>query len=519
MADNTAKGIVIGRRVLRSTISNSIGKFVTLASYFFLTPFVLHHLGSTENGLWVLVGSALAYGSLLDFGIMAAVIKYVAEFHAQQRADDARNLLSGALKLYSKVGIVAVLLSAALAPLFPRLFDIPSSDRHTAAWLMFLMGVGLGVQFPCLITTAVLRGLQRYDIVSLLSGVATLLYVGSVVLALSLGGGLLYMAAISLGVTVVMQIPAIWFIKKIAPELHVGWQGGGPQWTRKLTSFGSWLFVLDLSNLVRSKTDVMVIGSFLSLRSVTPYGLARKIGESGEIMTDQFMKVILPLASELHAGDDHLRLRSLFLVGTRLTLGIFLPIASVLIVLGRSILTAWVGAEYAASAPLVTLLAFTYLLDVAAWPASNLLQGIGRHRLLAQISFALALLSIPLTIFLTTKYQLVGAAWAALLSTAAFTIGFVLPYSLRHLGIGTRELLKETIVPALIPVFPMLLALYAMKQLLPAASIVSILAISATSALVYGISYLVLGASDLERRTCWSFATDAMRFAEARLRR
>jgi O-antigen/teichoic acid export membrane protein len=263
----------------------------------------------------------------------------------------------------------------------------------------------------------------------------------------------------------------------------------------------------------------MVIGSLLPLRAVTPYGLARKIGESGQTMTDQFMRVILPLSSELHASNDHIRLRSLFLVGTRLTLGLFLPIASVLIVLGRSILTVWVGAEYASAAPLVTLLALTYLIDVLAWPASSVLQGMGRHRLLAKLSLASALLNIPLTILLTIKYHLIGAAWAALLSTAAFTVGFVLPYSLRQLAIGARALLKETIVPALVPVFPMALALYVMRQRLSAASIFSILFIAVTSALVYGVGYLALGASDLERRTCWSFAINAMRFAEARLKR
>ncbi len=515
----TDKGTIIGSRVLRSTISNSVGKFITLASYFFLTPFVLHRLGSTQYGLWVLVGSALAYGSLLDFGIMAAVIKYVAEFEAQQRFEDARNLLSSALKLYSKVAVLAVLLSAAFAPLFPRIVNVPPGDRTAAAWLMFLMGFGLSVQLPCLITTAVLRGLQRYDIVSLLSVIATILYVGGVVLALSFGGGLLYMALISLSVTLIMQIPALWFIKTVAPELHLSWTGGGHEWTRKLTSFSSWLFMLDLSGLVRTKTDVMVIGSLLPLRAVTPYGLARKMGESGQMITDQFMKVILPLSSELHAGNDHLRLRSLFLVGTRLTLGLFLPIVSVFIVLGRSILTVWVGAEYAASAPLVTLLSLTYFVDVLSWPASNVLQGIGRHRLLAKVSFASALLNIPLTIFLTIKYHLPGAAWAALLSTAAFTVGFVLPYALRQLTISAKELWTESILPALVPAFPMALTLYVIRQLSHVESIFSLLTITAASALVYGIAYFALGASELERRICWGFAVNAMRFAEAQLKR
>jgi O-antigen/teichoic acid export membrane protein len=519
MERNVAKGTIIGERVLRSTISNSAGKFITLLSFFLLTPFVLHRLGASQYGLWALVGSALAYGALLDFGILRAVIKYVAEFTTQGRSEDAKHLLASALSLYSMIGIAVILLSLVFAPLFPRVFNVPPDERSTAAWLVVLLGIGLGIELPCMITTAVLRGLQRYDIVSMLSVIATILYVAGVVIALSLGGGLLDMAAISIGVALVMQPPAIWFIKRIAPELHVGWRGAERSWMRKVASFGSWLFLLDLGTLVRTKTDVMVIGSIFPIKVVTPYALARKMGESGQIMTDQFMKVILPLASELHAGNDLLRLRSLYTVGTRLTLGIFLPVAFVLIALARQILTVWVGPEYGNYSSLVAILVFAYLIDVLVWPAANVLQGIAQHRLLARVSFYGAILNIPLTIFLTYKFGVIGAAFAALASTAGVALGFVLPYSMRTIGISAKAIFREILVPALLPLIPMAIALHLMKQLTLSGSMISIMMTAGISGLTYVIAYLSLSASELERRTCWGFALSALRFAEARLKR
>ncbi len=78
MVVNPAQNAVIGRRVLLSTISNYASKAFTLGIWFFLTPYLVHQLGDSAYGLFVLVGSVAAYGSLLDFGIAPAVTKYVA---------------------------------------------------------------------------------------------------------------------------------------------------------------------------------------------------------------------------------------------------------------------------------------------------------------------------------------------------------------------------------------------------------------------------------------------------------
>src|SRR6266851_4694630 len=97
MVADPAKRAVIGRRVLLSTLSNYAAKVFTLAVWFFLTPFLVHQLGDSAYGLWVLVGSITAYGSLLDFGIAPAVTKYVAEYHARGQLDLAHSLVATAL--------------------------------------------------------------------------------------------------------------------------------------------------------------------------------------------------------------------------------------------------------------------------------------------------------------------------------------------------------------------------------------------------------------------------------------
>ena len=124
-ATDAAKDAFIRRRVIVNTVSNYAAKVLTLGVWFFLTPFLLRQLGASDYGLWILIGSIAAYGSLLDFGIATAVTKYVAQFHAEGRIEQARSLVATTLWLYIGLGLLAVLLSAILAPIIPSLLNIP----------------------------------------------------------------------------------------------------------------------------------------------------------------------------------------------------------------------------------------------------------------------------------------------------------------------------------------------------------------------------------------------------------
>src|SRR3954464_10685480 len=112
MTTGQAKNKQIRRKVIMGTASNFGGQIVVFLVSFLLTPFILHHLGGTEYGLWVLLGSIIAYSSVLDFGIWGTVIKYVAEYQAQGNDKGARALLTTAL--YSYLGVALLISLGAL---------------------------------------------------------------------------------------------------------------------------------------------------------------------------------------------------------------------------------------------------------------------------------------------------------------------------------------------------------------------------------------------------------------------
>jgi O-antigen/teichoic acid export membrane protein len=519
MATDPAKDAVIRHRILRSTASNFIGKLITLGAGFVLTPVILHQLGAIHYGLWALVGSVVAYGSLLDLGIAGAVIKYVAAYRATGENEQAHSLVATALRLYSLLGLIAVALSAVLAPIFPHLFNVLPHERAMATALVLLSGISVGISIPCTFSMSVLHGLQRFDLVNLIGSIGTLLSSAAIVAVLLLGGGVLGMVAVNIPVILTMQVVSIWFINRTAPELRFGWRGAKRSWARTILSFSSSLFVIDLATRLQTKTDEMVIGAFLPISSITPYSLARRLSEIAHILAEQFMKVLLPLASELDAENDRARLRSLYIASTRLTLAIFLPVGCVLVMMARGILGIWVGEAYTAHAHLVVILTLSSLIATSQWPAGSILQGMARHRLLAVTSTCSAVANLALSIALLHPFGLTGVALGTLIPTAAECLGFVLPYAMWVIGVSAAEALKEIFIPALLPAIPVVALLYALQQVVEPLSLLSIMAVAASGVLVYMLGYLTVGASAVERQTYRRLALSTIRFGEALLKR
>ncbi len=501
---------MIARRVAIGGATNFAGKAIALGTWFLLTPFILGRLGPVAYGVWVLVGSIGAYGYLLDLGVAGAVVKYVAEFRARGEWDEAHALVAAALRVYLVLGLIAVALGTCVAFVAPTLLNIPPADQPSTGWAIFLTGLSIGVSLAFMPATAVLRGLQRFDLYNLVVTTGTLLTAAVTVVALLAGAGLVGMVAASVPVTVLMQLVSVALVRRTAPELDFGWAGPWRGQLSRITKFGGASFALNASATLQTRTDEVVIAAFLPIALVTPYALARRLSEIALLVADQFIKVLLPVSSELVATQDAVRLRAVYIVSTRLTLAVLVPSSLILVIFAAPVLTAWVGPAYAAAAPLVTILAVAALFRGVSWPAATLLQGMDRHHRIAVLSIASGLANIGLSIVLVQVLGVTGVAYGTLIPTAIEAM-LVLPYGLRVVRIDQGVGLREMILPPLLPALPMALVLLGMREWLAPTGL-DFLIPAAVGLAVYAGLYPLLDATRPEREMVRSVALATVRW-------
>jgi len=304
-------------------------------------------------------------------------------------------------------------------------------------------------------------------------------------------------------------------IKYVAPDLTLQWRGANLATLRRIASFGWSAFVIDVAGRLQNKTDEFIIAVFGALSAVTPYALARRLGEATALATVQCLKVVMPLASELDAVDHGRKLRNLYVVASRLALGIAGPVAVVLLILGGPILALWVGPVYAAHANLVAVLGLASLIAASQWPAGEILQGMAKHRIVAATSLAAGVANMALSILLLPPLGLMGVALGTLIPTAIASLCVVMPFANRTLNVSWHTALWEIWLPGILPGACAAGVLLTLERRVETPTIGVLVSWVVVTLLVYGIGYLSMPASRAERQ----LVSDLMIEGSRRLRR
>ena len=418
MAVEEPKNEAIRRQVALSTASNYAGQIINLGVWFVLTPFILHHLGKSQYGLWVLVASFVAYGSLADLGVGGAIVKYVAEYRARGDSETVSALIATALWLYCAAGLAVIVAGAIVAPFVPHILSgISPGDRSTASWLVVITAVGVAVQLPATAAVCVLRGLNRFDLMNLIGSLAMLTLALCTVLVLLAGGKVIAITVIVVPLTLFWQLPAVLLIRRVAPDIRFGFRGAKRAMARQVTTFGSAVFGIQAAQVLKLNSDEIVIGAGVAVKAIGPYNFGRRLSTIPGLLTYQFVQVLLPLASRLHAEGDVWLLREVYLAGIRLTVALFCAIGGALVVFAAPFLSAWVGPSYASSSDIAVLLLVAALLEAVMSPASQALQGMNRHRPLVVFALTSAALNLGLSLALIGPLGVRGVALGTLIAT------------------------------------------------------------------------------------------------------
>jgi O-antigen/teichoic acid export membrane protein len=500
MAVEQPKDAAIRRQIALGTASNYVGQIINLGVWFVLTPIIVRRLGSGPEGeysLWVLVANFVAYGSLADLGVGSAVVKYVAEFRARDDDETASALVATALRMYCGLGLVVIVAGVILAPLVPHFFHVPPHERATASWLVVISAVGVAVQLPAAAAAGVLRGLGRFDLMNLIGSLAMLSLAVTTIVVLALGGKAIAITVLTIPLTLIWIAPAVWLVRRTAPGLRFGLRGARRSLARQVMTFSSALFGIQIAQTVKLQSDELVIAAALGTSPVGAYSIARRLSGLPGQLTYQFVTVLMPVASRLHAEGEPSLIREVYLSGLRLTFALFSVIGGALIIFARPFLAAWVPG-FAHSSDIVVLLTLAAFVEALMWPANGTLMGINRHRPLVVFALGSAALNLGLSIALVHSLGVRGVALGTVIASSLQAV-IVLVFATRTLGVRPVQVLRQVVVPGVVPLLPMLAVLLAIHHFLAPATIPTIAVAGLAGAFVYLACYLPLPAVAQER--------------------
>jgi O-antigen/teichoic acid export membrane protein len=433
-----SRAAVTAKSLVGGVALNYLGMAIASGIGFFLTPYMIHRLGSTSFGVLMLSTAMLSYATLLDFGIGLSVMKLVADRAHEDDKSGIQRLVSTVLVLYALVGAVIVVAGLALYGPISGQFHVPAGQQEAFRWCYVCATLAIGLTFPYSVFTAVITGHRDFALQNrfvILQSLASA--IGTVVL-LELGYGVIAVAVLNLGVALAQFVIKVGVVRaRYAVRFarrHID-RGVLPS----VLAFASWVFVINVASKVIFDTDTIVVGALLGPAAVAIYQVALSPNVVLRRFGEQFNVVALTGSSSLHAQGRAAAVRRLFLESTRMTAVIMLPFAIVFGAWGHEFVALWVGPAFHEADHALLYLALAMTAIAIQGTASQIIMAHSRHRVMAIATLVEAAANLTLSVVLGRRYGIEGVALGTLLPTLVTAFAVALPYAARLTGSTLRD--------------------------------------------------------------------------------
>lgn len=468
---------VIRPRTGRNVIVMWLAFAFNVGVSFFLSPFIVHRLGNTAYGIWVLLGSLVGYMGLLDLGVRGAVMRYVARHHARGEDDEAGRIASSGLVIFGATGLIAVTASAVIAVLVDRIFHIPADTVAVARAVVVLGGLNIALSLISGVFGGTVAAMQRFDLASITDIVVAALRTAAIVAALSAGAGLLGLALIQLGATLVQAGIQYAFTRRLYPQLRLRLQGVSRSRIGTILTFSVFSSLLQVSGLLIFSADSIVIGTALPVAMITFFAIAASLTDYTRSILSAISQTMTPRASALEGLGATAELERAVLSTAALATLIALPILLTFVVRGHAFLRLWMGPSYAdRSGEVLTILSVALAFAAARQVVAGATIGLNRHRLLVPFYLAEGVINVGLSLLWVRGLGIAGVA----LGTAVpnlITTWLVIPWVLRQtIGARLRGVWTALWLRPFAAMIPFLAATIAVERAWPAHSLVSFFA-------------------------------------------
>jgi O-antigen/teichoic acid export membrane protein len=389
----------------------------------------------------------IGYSSLLDLGVGLTVMRMVAERAHRPDKRELNTIATTGLVLYGAMGVALLAIGIAAAPFLGRnAFHLHGATLGDFEVAFAIVAATIGLTFPAGLYSGINQGFAHYRQQNTILVAQTLLGAAGSIAAVSVGGGLVSLAAV-VGISTFAGFAAKAIYAAKAYGIVPSPRSFDRRVARSVMGVSTWMFAINIASKVIWDTDNIVVGAVLNTVAVSHYTVALGPATAVRRVTDQFNTVSLTAASSLKAQRDRDGLRRLLLEGTRVVTIVIGPFFVLFALFGRDFLRLWVGPSLESSAPTLVVLVLGMLASSIQATASMVLLALERQRVMAFVAVGEALANVALSVALATQLGIVGVAIGTTLPTTLTACGFYVPYAARLLGVPLSRIAKRLALP------------------------------------------------------------------------
>jgi O-antigen/teichoic acid export membrane protein len=480
------QSITTPKRLVHNTLFNVTALVSNALVGFFLIRFFLSRLGEAQYGVWLLIGGTIfRYAPLLSFGFNSSINRYIPLFIAQNNNDGIQRIFNTSLFFFIAVGIILVIISLVVCFNVGSWFAIEPELVRSAGLLVLIVGFCSAFAMPLQSSTAILSGLQRYDITNLVMLSLLALRTILVVILLQHGYGLLTAGFLFSMSEIVMRVIHSVFVKKLLPAASLSPAKIDFQLLKEMLGYGINTFMYAMGAIIIYYASNLIIGIFIGTAQISQFAIA----SAGVLLLSQllqaFTAAIKPAVTDLDARNDAAAVKEIAFLTQKYSLLLIIPGGCFLIAMGREFLYVWVSDKFTdpsvinSMSVILAILTVGHCLRLAQHSNFLVLVGRGQHKIFGILTALMALFCVLASVISVKVFNwgLSGIAWSNFLPMVLTSVLILPIYFNRKMHISTLENIRNVWQPAIFGSLPPVVMICIWKYLVPPDSWLEIISV------------------------------------------
>lgn len=385
---------------------------------FVYVPLLLHYIGKSEYGLYQLIGSFIAYFSIMDFGLTAAVVRFYAKYKAVNDKTGMENILAIAARGYSIIALVLFIASVIcyinLDVIFAASMNV--AELATAKTLFLLLLFNIVITLTTMMFRAVINANEKFLFLKGTETLQMILQPILVVMVLQQYPSAVAVAAVQTVLNICLIIARCYycFVKlKIKIKFHFL----DKQLLSDIKKLALSVFIVVLIDQIFFKTNQIILGIVSGSAAVAVYSISSLIYMNYMALSTAISGVYLPHLTEIVAKNEPVKkLSDLFIQVGRWQYYLLALVASGFIIFGKDFIDIWAGRDFEEAYWITLLIIIPFTIDLIQNIGLSIMQAQNRYDFRAKVYFVMGLFNLCLAIPLAKLYGGTGCAFATGLS-------------------------------------------------------------------------------------------------------
>lgn len=428
-----------------------LAKITDSAIKFISVPWLLAYFGKDSFGIITLAIATNAYMQLLDMGVHIGAVKFFSQWIAEGKLNLVDRVSRTSIGFYGLVGLLNAFVLLIIVFFGQSWFQLTPEQFEVFRLLLIISSLFSIVNWISSVFTQLLSANEQIAYIQRITIIKSILNLLVIIITVTFQLSiykyfLLYIMANSM-----MIVP--YYIKSKRSKLITGIV---PQkyWSDffKIMKYSMAIFAISIFQLTATKSRPIILGLFsgTGVDILTEYRIIEVFPLFIISIGGALISIFLPKTSKMVALKDQVKMSKFAYNGTLYSSIVVALLCFPIIISAKSLLTLYVGEQYAYLSGWLVLWSVTLLLFLHNSPVASMVLATGKTKMLVISSAVSCVVSIIINALLTKEVG-VGSAVIGYLVYIIIQMSFYyLYFNNRVLNINSWRVFKSFILPTLI---------------------------------------------------------------------